>query len=241
MEESMGKDNVIEIYTDGSSLGNPGPGGWAAAMRFKGELKEIGGGFRKTTNNRMELYAILSALKSLKTKKHKTIIFTDSRLIADAINKKWLNSWVEKNWKKANREPVLNQDLWSDLHETLKGFDYEFRWVKAHSGIDLNERCDRISKYHASQEGLPADAAYEESVSSEETEKPPRNDDFGPVAKEIVREGLMKISIELQKNSAGEKRLRITRTDPLENAVVVEELLFDEFFEAIEKIRKTDG
>lgn len=155
------KNNEVTIYTDGSSLGNPGPGGWAAVMLFGGKRKEISGGYNLTTNNRMEILAVIEALAALKQEyKGKIIIHSDSALLVNSINKGWLTSWQRNGWKKADKKPVLNQDLWTRLLPLLKHFKPEFRWVKAHAGLKENERCDELCKIAASQSDLPMDEGY---------------------------------------------------------------------------------
>jgi len=151
----------IIIYTDGSSLGNPGPGGYAAILIY-GELrKELSGGYNFTTNNRMELTAVIEALKAIKPdSKHKISIYTDSRLICDAFNKKWIESWLKKGWKKSDNKPVLNRDLWEKLIELTKERSVRFIWLKGHAGNPENERCDELSKLEASKPDLPVDDGY---------------------------------------------------------------------------------
>jgi ribonuclease HI len=152
--------DIITIYTDGCSLGNPGPGGWAAVLISGDNRKELYGGFRLTTNNRMEILAAVEALKALKSKR-KAVIHTDSRLLVDAVNKNWLGGWQRKGWKKSSGEKVLNPDLWQELVKLLEKRDVEFKWVKGHAGIEENERCDELSKAAAAMAGLPPDKGYE--------------------------------------------------------------------------------
>lgn len=150
----------VKIYTDGSSLGNPGPGGWAAVLIHGNKRKELSGGFSITTNNRMEILAAIMAIRALKKPELKAVIHTDSKLLVDAVNKKWLANWQKKNWMKSNKTRVLNIDLWSQLNELLKTRDVEFVWVKGHAGIEENERCDILCKEAASGYGLPKDEGY---------------------------------------------------------------------------------
>lgn len=151
----------IKIYTDGSSLGNPGPGGYAAILVYRNQRKELSGGFKHTTNNRMELTAVIEALKTVKPDaRQKIIVYTDSRLICDAFHKKWLDNWLNNGWKKSDKKPVLNKDLWEQLLELTKGRQIKFEWLKGHSGHPENERCDELSKIEASKYDLPNDTGY---------------------------------------------------------------------------------
>src|SRR5690554_8155705 len=131
---------MITIYTDGSALGNPGPGGYGIVLRFGDKVKEISEGFRMTTNNRMELLAVIVAIKSLKSKKYPVHIFSDSKYVIDSITKGWLSNWVKKDFKGKK-----NVDLWKQYLEVSKGFNLNFHWVKGHAGTPDNERCDRLA------------------------------------------------------------------------------------------------
>lgn len=134
----------VEIYTDGACSGNPGKGGWGAVLVYGNKEKEISGADSDTTNNRMELTAVIEALKMLKEPCNVTLT-TDSKYVCDAINKKWVYSWREKGWKKADRKPALNVDLWEKLLELLEIHKVEFIWVRGHNGHPYNERCDRLA------------------------------------------------------------------------------------------------
>ncbi len=134
----------IEIYTDGACSGNPGKGGWAAVLVYKGIEKEISGAERETTNNRMELTAVIMALKALK-EPCAVRLTTDSKYVCDAVNKGWVYSWKSKGWKKADKKPALNVDLWEQLLEQLTVHKVEFIWVKGHNGHKYNERCDELA------------------------------------------------------------------------------------------------
>lgn len=134
----------VEIYTDGACSGNPGKGGWGAVLVYGNTEKEISGAASDTTNNRMELTAVIEALKMLKEPCHVTLT-TDSKYVCDAINKKWVYSWREKGWKKADRKPALNVDLWEKLLEQLEIHKVDFIWVRGHNGHPYNERCDRLA------------------------------------------------------------------------------------------------
>lgn len=136
---------LVEVYTDGACSGNPGPGGYGAILVYKGKEKEISGGEKDTTNNRMELLAVIKALESLKFP-CRVNITTDSKYVSDAINKKWLDSWVKNNWKRAKNKEVLNSDLWKRLHKLLNIHNTKFYWIKGHDGHPYNERCDELAK-----------------------------------------------------------------------------------------------
>lgn len=134
----------IEIYTDGACSGNPGPGGWGAILRYGTREKELSGGERETTNNRMELTAVIKALSALK-EPCEVKLTTDSKYVCDAINQGWLDSWKSNGWKKADKKAVLNVDLWEELLPLLFKHDVTFCWVKGHAGHEYNERCDRLA------------------------------------------------------------------------------------------------
>ncbi|MGN0515802.1 ribonuclease HI [Eubacterium sp.] len=134
----------INIYTDGACSGNPGPGGWGAVLVYNGIEKQISGGEKNTTNNRMELTAVIEALKALKEPCNVTLT-TDSKYVCDAINKQWVFGWQRNNWRKADKKPALNVDLWEQLLELLKIHKVEFVWVKGHNGHKYNEICDALA------------------------------------------------------------------------------------------------
>lgn len=133
----------IEIWTDGACKGNPGPGGWGALLRYGDREKELFGGERHTTNNRMELTAVIEALVSLK--RHCTVtLHTDSQYVQLGITE-WIPNWIRRGWKTADRKPVKNADLWQRLHELAARHDVHWRWVKGHAGVDGNERADELA------------------------------------------------------------------------------------------------
>lgn len=134
----------VDIYTDGACRGNPGKGGWGAILVYGSTERELSGGERSTTNNRMELTAAISALSVLKIRCEVTL-YSDSKYMIDAIQKKWVYSWRAKGWKKADRSPALNSDLWERLLELLEKHDVTFVWVKGHAGHSYNERCDKLA------------------------------------------------------------------------------------------------
>lgn len=135
--------SIVEIYTDGACRGNPGPGGWAALLSFGEREKELAGAEEHTTNNRMELTAVIRALEALK-RPVEAKVFTDSEYVRRGITE-WVSSWKARGWKTADRKPVKNQDLWEELERLASQHRIEWRWVKGHSGIPGNERVDRLA------------------------------------------------------------------------------------------------
>lgn len=134
----------IKIYTDGACSKNPGPGGWGAVLIYKSHRKEISGADAQTTNNRMELTAVIKALECLK-EKCKIELFTDSKYVCDSIIKGWAESWRNNNWKKSDKKPAINADLWEILLNLISKHDITFNWVKGHAGNIENERCDELA------------------------------------------------------------------------------------------------
>lgn len=143
----------VEIFTDGACSGNPGPGGWGVVLRFGIHEKELSGGEADTTNNRMELTAVIMGLLALKEPCTVRLV-TDSKYVADGIVKGWAKSWQENGWRKADKKPALNVDLWEKLLELLKVHDVTIEWVKGHAGHPENERCDRLAvEYYTALKG----------------------------------------------------------------------------------------
>lgn len=134
---------VAEIFTDGACSGNPGPGGWGALLKWGGKEREIFGGEKDTTNNRMELTAVIKALETLK-RPVKVRLFTDSTYVMQGITK-WIHGWKKNGWKTSSKEPVKNADLWRELEAATERHDIEWRWVKGHAGHDGNERADQLA------------------------------------------------------------------------------------------------
>ena len=134
----------IEIFTDGACSGNPGPGGWGAILRFGQHEKELSGGEENTTNNRMELTAVIRALEALKEPCEVTLT-TDSRYVADGLSKGWARSWQQNGWRKADKKPALNPDLWERLLQLTDTHEVTVRWIKGHAGHPENERCDALA------------------------------------------------------------------------------------------------
>ena len=134
----------VIIYTDGACSGNPGPGGWGTILDYKGKQKELSGGERQTTNNRMELTAVIEGLKALREKCIVTVI-TDSKYVSDGINLGWAKSWKANNWRKKDKKPALNPELWDELLSLIDSHVVTVKWIKGHAGHPENERCDKLA------------------------------------------------------------------------------------------------
>ena len=134
----------IELYTDGACSGNPGPGGWGAVLRYGTREKELSGGEKSTTNNRMELTAVIKGLEALKEPCEVRLV-TDSKYVADGLSKGWARSWQQNGWRKADKKPALNPDLWERLLQLSDIHKLDIEWVKGHAGHPENERCDRLA------------------------------------------------------------------------------------------------
>lgn len=135
---------TVTIYTDGACSGNPGPGGWGAILCYGGAKKEMSGGEKQTTNNRMELTGVISALRALK-EPCIVELYSDSKYVIDALSKGWAVSWRRNGWKKADKKPALNSDLWEKLLNLYDEHDVTVEWVKGHNGHPENERCDEMA------------------------------------------------------------------------------------------------
>lgn len=133
----------VVIYTDGACRGNPGPGGWGALLRFGDAEKELSGSEKQTTNNRMELMAAIKALQELKTP-CKVDLYTDSQYVQKGISE-WIHGWKKRGWKKADKKPVMNADLWQELDELAAAHQIKWHWVKGHSGHTENDRVDKLA------------------------------------------------------------------------------------------------
>ncbi|KJU83329.1 ribonuclease HI [Candidatus Magnetobacterium bavaricum] len=153
----------ITIYTDGACSGNPGPGGYAAVLLHNNLRKEISGGFRLTTNNRMEILAAIKGLSALKYKCRVTII-SDSRLLVNSMMLGWARNWQENNWKKSNKEKALNIDLWQQLLDLCNTHVVDFKWVQGHGSDELNNLCDKLCRDAAKQPDLDIDVVYESTA-----------------------------------------------------------------------------
>ncbi len=148
---------MINIYTDGAAQGNPGPGGYGVILEYKGHRKELSEGFRNTTNNRMELMAVIKGLEALTKNGLNVTIFSDSKYVVDAVEKGWLEGWQRTGFKKKK-----NVDLWKRFIPLQQKHNVRFRWVKGHAGHPENERCDRLAVAAANSPGLKPDQGYEE-------------------------------------------------------------------------------
>jgi ribonuclease HI len=152
-------ENTVRIFTDGSCLGNPGPGGWCALLRRRELSLDLCGGFSRTTNNRMEIMAAIQGLAAL-TRPCRVVLYSDSRYLCDAVNKNWLEAWQSRGWKKADKKPVLNRDLWEKLLPLLEKYHPELVWVAGHSGHPENEQADALARGAASSSALLPDPGF---------------------------------------------------------------------------------
>lgn len=153
----------VHIHTDGSCLGNPGRGGWAAVLQSAdgSACKELKGGYAHTTNNRMEILAVIEGLLALK-EPCEADVYSDSQYVCNAVEKHWLTSWKKRNWIKADKKPVKNRDLWERMLPLLQQHKVRFIWLRGHSGHALNERCDELARGEAGRKDLPIDAGMTE-------------------------------------------------------------------------------
>ena len=149
---------IVEMYTDGACSGNPGPGGYGTILRYKDKLgvyheKEFTAGYKKTTNNQMELLAVIVGLEALK--RHcKVKITSDSKYFIDAFEKKWIDNWQKNNWRTSDKKPVKNVELWQRLLVAMKPHDVDLVWVKGHNGHEFNERCDQLAVISSKSDDL---------------------------------------------------------------------------------------
>jgi ribonuclease HI len=150
----------VSIYTDGACSGNPGPGGWAAILVSGPHRKELSAGYRRTTNNRMELLGVIEGLSALKSRS-KVTIWSDSKYVVEAIEKGWAKGWRRNGWRKADKKPALNADLWERLLNLLDQHQVRFQWLRGHDGHDENERADQLAVAAIQGAVLAIDAAYE--------------------------------------------------------------------------------
>jgi ribonuclease HI len=150
----------ITIYTDGSSRGNPGPGGYGVILMFGNHRKEMAHGFRLTTNNRMELMAVIAGLKAITKKDIPVKIYSDSQYVVNAIVKGWLNNWIKTNFKGGKK----NADLWKEFHDISKQFRIEMVWVKGHADNPYNNKCDELATNAADAKHHAVDVGYEDSI-----------------------------------------------------------------------------
>ncbi len=153
----------IEIFTDGAAKGNPGRGGYGTLLRFGKNEKELSQGFRMTTNNRMELLAVIVGLEAITNKKHPVEVYSDSKYVVDSVSKGWLAGWVKKGFKGKK-----NKDLWLRYLKAVEGVTINFNWIKGHNGHPENERCDQLAVNAAESNKLEIDTVFEEVQKSEE-------------------------------------------------------------------------
>lgn len=151
----------VQIYTDGACSGNPGPGGYGAILKYGKHTREISGGYRMTTNNRMELMGIIKSLEALK-RPCTVQLFSDSRYIVDAMNQGWVASWIKNNWRKSDGSPAKNIDLWKRLIELSRPHRITWNWVKGHSDNALNSRCDELAVQASKGKDLAVDIVFED-------------------------------------------------------------------------------
>jgi ribonuclease HI len=154
-------DEVI-IYTDGSARGNPGPGGYGVILKWKSALRELSKGYRLTTNNRMELMAVIAALEALKTHSLPVKIYSDSNYVVKAVEQGWLKTWIANNFKGGKK----NKDLWTKFYELSKKINIKFVWVKGHADNDYNNRCDVLATLAADNGSYAIDTYYEQEIAS---------------------------------------------------------------------------
>lgn len=156
----------VTVYTDGAARGNPeGPGGYGAVLEYRDSrgilhVKELSAGFRRTTNNRMEMMAVIAALEAL-NRPCQVELYSDSQYVVNAFNQHWISGWIKKGWKRGKNEPVKNVDLWQRMLEAMKPHTVTFHWVKGHNGHEQNERCDTLATTAADGTMLLVDEIYE--------------------------------------------------------------------------------
>ncbi len=154
------RDNEVMIYTDGGARFNPGPGGYGVVQIYNGMRKELSGGYRLTTNNRMELMACIVALRELEHRNKPVTLYSDSSYVVNGISKGWAKSWRKRGWLKADKKPAVNPDLWTELLDFIEDIEITFIWVKGHAGNPLNERCDELAVAASGRDDLPEDVGY---------------------------------------------------------------------------------
>ena len=159
----MTKTKEVHLFTDGACKRNPGPGGYGAVLRYNEHERLLSGGFRLTTNNRMEMLAVITGLEALSDACAVTVT-SDSKYVVDGVAKGWARKWRGNNWKKSDGEKALNPDLWTRLLDLCDRHEVTFVWVRGHAGHPENERCDEMATCAAAGEGLPADEEYERIV-----------------------------------------------------------------------------
>lgn len=154
----------VSIFTDGACLGNPGPGGYGVVLLYKNHRRELSGGFHLTTNNRMELVAVIKGLEAL-NERCRVTVFSDSEYVVKALTEGWAERWRSNGWRRNKKESALNTDLWATLLELASGHEVKFEWVRGHNGNAENERCDQLAVAGARGDGLLDDNQYSSALS----------------------------------------------------------------------------
>ncbi len=157
----------ITVYTDGAARGNPGKGGYGVVLMYANKRKEMSAGYRLTTNNRMELLAVIEALRALKRTDLPVVIYSDSQYVVKAVEEGWLSNWIKTNFKGGKK----NRDLWTAFHELSKQFSIKFVWVKGHASNPFNNRCDELATAAADGNNLLIDEAYEKEINKNNQER----------------------------------------------------------------------
>lgn len=165
---------LVTVFTDGACIGNPGPGGYGIVILRGGERRELSGGFRHTTNNRMEILGAVVALEVLEARE-RVLLHSDSRYVVDAVEKGWARKWRANRWMRNAKEPAVNPDLWERMLAALERHDVRFQWVRGHAGNRENERCDVLATSAARRGGWPADPGYDLGSNT----RAPQRDLFG--------------------------------------------------------------
>lgn len=158
--ETSPQSGEVTIYTDGGARYNPGPGGYGIVQIYNGERKELSGGYKRTTNNRMELMGCIVALRELEYRDKPVTLYSDSSYVVNGIVKGWAKSWRKRGWIKSDQKPAINPDLWAELLDLVQELNVTFKWVKGHAGNPMNERCDELAVASARRDGLPVDVGY---------------------------------------------------------------------------------
>jgi len=158
-DEAPPAEGVI-IYTDGSCLGNPGPGGYGVIIQENGQERQLSGGFRRTTNNRMEIMAAIAGLRATGARNGAIHLYSDSSYLINAIEKGWAENWARRGWRKADGQPAQNRDLWQEMLALLAARKVVVHWLRGHAGHQNNERCDRLALSAAKSADLPEDTGY---------------------------------------------------------------------------------
>ena len=168
-DPGLSQQNTVHAYSDGSAIGNPGPGGYGALLVWNGQEKEFSAGFRNTTNNRMELLGAIVALESLK-RRCNVILSTDSQYVVNGIEKGWARKWRANGWKRNKKEMALNPDLWGRLLDAVERHNVRFEWVRGHAGHAENERCDELANTAARTDAVLVDEEFEKTQAIAETD-----------------------------------------------------------------------